>query len=170
MKKISFLLFSLICFSLAGCTDTDITVRPKDYDLDYWITETIDINVINGAKIYEKSDESIVYLDSNYSFQSNTDGSLILPKEYVTYHISFSENEWSVSSIRVTDPSVKIFGLTMNSSANKIRYKFKKMGFEYLDKYSGFDPCYSKENIEFRVYPSYISIDYISPNYELCAC
>ncbi len=164
MKKISFLLLSLICFSFAGCNSTDITDRPKDYDLDYWICETIDINGIDASKIYEKSEEKIVYLDSNYSFQSNTDGSPVLPKEGVAYHFTFSENVWSVSFIYVTDPGVKMFGLTMNSSANKIRYKFKKMGFKYVDKYSGFDPCYSKEDIEFRIYPTYISIDYIRPN------
>ncbi len=164
MKKINFALLSLICFSLVGCANTNITVKPKDYDLDYWISETIDVNSIDTSKIYEKSEEKIVYLDSNYSFQSNTDGLLILPKECVIYHFTFSENVWSVSFIYVTDPSVKMFGLTINSSTNKIRYKFKKMGFEYLDKYSGFDSCYLKENIQFRIYPSYISIDYIRQN------
>lgn len=116
MKKFSFVLLSLLCFSLTGCTTTDITIRPNDYNLDYWIDETIDINEIDTSKIYEKSEERIVYLDSNYSFQSNVDGSLILPKECVTYYFSFNENDWSVSSIHITDPSVKVFGLTMNSS------------------------------------------------------
>ncbi len=142
----------------------DITVKPKDYDLDYWISEAVDINGIDASQIYEKSDERIVYLDSNYSFQSNTDGSPVLPKECVIYHFSLSENVWNVSSIHVTDPIVKIFGLTMNSSSNKIQYTLKKLGFKYLDKYSGLDPCYSKENIEFRIYPTYISISYFSPN------
>ncbi len=165
MKKISLVLLSLVllssvCFSLTGCNSTDITVRPNDYDLDYWISETVDINDIDASKIYEKSDEKVVYLDSNYSFQSNTDGAPIFPKEYVRYIFSFSENDWSVSSIHITDPSVKIFGLTMNSSANKIQYTLKKMGFEYLDRYSGLDPSYLKDNSEFRIYPTYISIDY----------
>ncbi len=142
-----------------------ITVRPKDYDLDYWISETVDINGIDASQIYEKSDERIVYLDSNYSFQSNTGGSPVLPKECVIYHFSLSENVWNVSFIYATDPDVKMFGLTMNSSANKIRYTFKNLGFEHVDEYSGFAPCYSKENIEFRIYPTYISISCFSPNY-----
>lgn len=164
MKKISFVLLSLVCFSLAGCTSTDITVRPNDYNLDYWIGENIDINSIEASKIYEKEEESIVCLDSNYSFQSNIDGSLILPKEYVTYYFSFRENHWSVSSIHITDPNVKVFGLNMNSSEWKIRKTFKNLGFEYIDGYSGLDPCYSKGNIDFSIYPTYISIDIIYPN------
>lgn len=36
--------------------------------------------------------------------------------------------------------------------------KFMRMGFVYLDKYSGLDPCYTKDQIEFRIYKSYISI------------
>lgn len=164
MKKISFVLLSLVCFSLAGCTSTDITIRPNDYNLDYWIGENIDINSIEASKIYEKEEERIVYLDSHYIFETNTDGTPILPKKYVTYYFYFKENDWSVFSIHITDPGVQMFGLTMNSSARKIKNTFKKLGFEYIDGYSGLDPCYSKENIDFRIYPTYISIDIIYPN------
>lgn len=164
MKIISIVLFCFVCFSLAGCGDTDITVRPNDYDLDYWIGETIDIDEIDASKIYEQSEEEIVYVDSDYSFQIGTDCLPILSKERVIYHFSFREKKWSVSSIHITDPSVQMFGLTMNSSVRKIKNTFKKLGFEYIDGYSGLDPCYSKENIEFRVYPTYISIGIIYPN------
>jgi len=164
LKKISFVLLSLLCFSLTCCTSTDITTRPNDYNLNYWIGDTIDINEIDPSKIYEKSEERIVYLDSNYSFQSNIDGSLIFPKECARYYVSFRENVWSVSGIYITDPSVKVFGLTMNSSNWKIRKTFKNLGFEYIDGYSGLDPCYSKENMDIRIYPSYISIDIVYPN------
>ena len=68
MKKINFILLSFLYFSLAGCTSIDITVRPNDYNLDYWVGESIDINGFDTSKIYEKSEERIVYLDSNCSF------------------------------------------------------------------------------------------------------
>ena len=164
MKKINFILLSLLYFSLAGCTSIDITVRPNDYNLDYWVGETIDINGIDTSKIYEKSEERIVYLDSNCSFQSNIYGSVIFPKECARYYFSFKENVWSASTIYITDPSVKVFGLTMNSSEWEIRKTSKNLEFEYLDHYSGLDVCYSKENIEFRIYPAYISIEIIYPN------
>lgn len=48
-----------------------------------------------------------------------------------------------------------IFGLTMNSSEWKIRKTLKSLGFEYVDNYSGLVSCYSKENIDFRIYPDY---------------
>lgn len=165
MKKIRFVFLSFVCFSLIGCSNTDITVRPHDSHRDYWIGETIDIQGIDASKIYEESAERILYLDSNYRFQNTIDGLLILPKESVTYYFSFRENDWSVSSIYITDPNVKVFGLMMNSSKWKIRKTLKSLGFEYFDKYSGLDPCYLKENIKFRIYPTYISISCFIPNY-----
>ncbi len=46
----------------------------------------------------------------------------------------------------------------MKIDPNIINKTFCDLGFKYHDKYHGFDPSYSKDGVEFRIYSNYISI------------
>lgn len=156
----------LLCLLATSCgqNDIDIKQRPNDYNLDYWICETTNYEAINESSFYEKNEKFLVCIDSNYAFIQAGENQKKFPKEYVKYTFyQVNTDEWLVGSICITDPKIEIYGLSINSSASEIAQTLEPMGFSYFDRYSGFDPCYQKDNFEFRVYSNYFSIEFLDP-------
>lgn len=158
---ISSLLFVL---ALTACSykDIDPKTRPIDYSFDYWVSETTQLNALNKNNIYEERENRTVYLDSDYSLTKNEDNTVILPKKYVLYNFLKRKDCYIVSSVHITDPNVTIYGLSMASEEWEIDHKFKKYGFSYNDHYSGFSPCYSKNDVEIRIDSSSIYVSYFA--------
>lgn len=140
--------------------DTDPRKRPSDWRFDYWVGDVIEYADLDERNIYNKGEKSFSYLDSAYSTIIGTDGTFDFKKEKVSYRFTFRKEGLIVSSIDSTDPKNTIYKLSMFSGREEMKKTFEKMGFEYLD-YSGFDPCYMKEHVEFRIYESHISVTQI---------
>lgn len=159
MKLKKIFLSLIFSFTLASCSNNvNPLVKPTDYTLDYWIGDKINpINLIE-ENIYRQEADNILYLDSKYEVKENKNGNATLPDEYALYNIDLSDDNYIVSNIYITDPNIEIYGMSMKTDSNTIHKTFCDLGFEFLDKYSGLDSCYSKNGIEFRIYPSYISI------------
>lgn len=138
----------------------DVTKKPKDCSSSYWISDTINANELDQNLIYEKYEGGFEYLDSNYSFIIDENGSKTLPVQCITYSISqFEEGIWTITGVYITDPKITIYGLSMNSYEFVIKQKLTSYGFVYLS-YSGLDPAYSKDECEIRIFSKYISIEY----------
>ena len=70
---------SRFCFSLltiligiTSCSQSDIDVskRPSDFKMDFWLNDTTKFNELDNSLIYTlKYDHVYNYLDSNYSFE-----------------------------------------------------------------------------------------------------
>ncbi len=133
------------------------TDRPTSYKLDFWICESIDIETLKTSNIVEKQEEKIRYLDSKYTLEKNQDNEPILPNTRANYVLRNVNNNWIVTSIYITDPNIKIYGLSMKSSDRKIDSALKARGYKFLN-YCGLYPAYGKDDIEIRIYPSFISV------------
>ncbi len=133
------------------------TERPATYKLDFWICESIDIEALKASNIIEKQEEKIRYLDSKYTLEKNQDNEPVLPNTRANYILTNVNNNWMVTSIYITDPNIKIYGLSMKSSDQKIDSTLKARGYKFLN-YHGLYPAYSKDDVEIRIYPSFISV------------
>lgn len=141
--------------------DIDPKVRPDEYTLDYWVAETIKPENLKHECVYERGDRFISYLDSSYLSIKNPDGDIdFRNKKYVSYDLYIKDDGYTVSSVFIKDPEIKIYGLGMSSTETEINDTLSKNGFEYLGDYSGLDPSYLKDDVEFRIYPNYILISY----------
>ncbi len=88
--------------------------RPFDYNLDYWLNEKIAIDNIDKSLIYESEYESeYIFLDSRYQF-SKEYGNKKMPQKYVAYQLN--SDKTMITTITINDPSVSIYGRSMNSS------------------------------------------------------
>ncbi len=139
--------------------DVDPRVRPSDWALDYWVGDVIEHKDLNERNLYYPLEVFICYMDSAYSDNIGQDGTVDYEKKRVNYRLYPQDESFVVSSIYVNDPDVDVYGLSMCSSKERINNVFLGMNFEYDDSYSGFDPCYRKDGIEFRIYHHYASIE-----------
>ncbi len=149
-NKIYILNHLCLIFGLTSCTtsNVDITVRPKDYKLDYWLTEIVDVTKIDKSLFYEsRREESETYLDSRYNF-INVQGQKELPKKYVTYDVNLEKS--MIQTILIKDPSITVYGLSMKSSEAAIKRKLLRMGFSYQE-YSGKNPSYMTDDFNFTI-------------------
>ena len=149
-NKIYILTHLCLIFGLTSCTtsNVDITVRPKDYKLDYWLTEIVDVTKIDKSLFYKsKYEGSETYLDSRYNF-INDQGQKELPEKYVTYNVNLGKS--MIQTIIITDPSITIYGLSMKSSETSIKRKLLRMGFSYQE-YSGRNPSYTTDDFNFTI-------------------
>ncbi len=140
-----------IIVSLTSCSKAsiDISKRPNDYKLDYWLTDTIGFNELNDSLFYAvKYDSIYTYLDSNYVFETKND-TKELPNYYVIYDLCVEDQKITIQAIFITDPDVSIYGLSSKSSPSIVQRTLLNMGFKYLDQYSGWYPSYSKDQYQF---------------------
>ena len=159
MKKFLCLL-SLMILPLTSCTTVyiDVTVKPSDAKLAYWVGDIIDNEEIDQDYIVAGFEKNY-YLDHNYIFEILDDGSKNIPKTHVYYSLkNYDDSRMIVSAISITDSDITIYGLSMNSSKNEIYDKLTSYGFIYVDGYYGMDPEYRKDDLTLRIDSSFISI------------
>lgn len=150
--KNKFYILTHLCliFGLTSCTtsNVDITVRPKDYKLDYWLTEIVDVTKIDKSLFYiSEYGRYETYLDSSYDFINDQEEKK-LPEKYVTYDVNLEKS--MIVAILIEDPAITVYGLSMKSSEAAIKRKLLRMGFSYQE-YSGREPSYTTDDFNFTI-------------------
>lgn len=161
MKKI-FCLLTLPVLLLTSCNlqAIDFSKKPNDFPYPFWLADIINESDIDESLIYKKTFSTLRLLDSNYSFVIAENGEKKLPQKYVLYTFSpYKDEKIIVNDIRITDPKVSIYGLSMNTNERIVNQRLISYGFIYA-MYSGMDNSYFKDNYEIRIYSSYIDINY----------
>ena len=146
----------LICFFIFACAIIlSICIRnripPKDTNLEFWIAENVDnVDFSNYQEKYGLMGGR-EYYGTGYVPTTNENGEQIDPEECVVYtvtsypdHIS---NRRHVTRIFITDPSVTVYGLTINSSADEVENVMRSHGFK---KSSGQGRTYTKGKVSIR--------------------
>lgn len=118
-------------------TETGNTVSgemPKDTTLEFWITEDVkDQDWSEHDEIYGWMGAR-EFLGSAYKKNADTDGSDQHPEHYVSYVITawpdYADGGQFVTDITVTDPSVKVYGLTIASTYEEFDAVFELLGYE----------------------------------------
>ena len=161
MKKIialTLLLCTLVlmfssCGDLKRFINYEKIERPENTNLEYWLLDTIDTDSLT------KIEESTHYftgsfLSSKYQAKLDGNGQLVSPDEAVVYHVSkypYTDADWGsqrVARIDITDPTVYVWGVTINSTREEIIAAMEQAGYEiYIDEqYSSITFRLPKEN------------------------
>ena len=151
---------SILLFGCASPSEKSVEV-PPDTDLTFFITEEYSEEKIksSGATYLPGWFGASEYLDGKYEAIVKNAGNFVnisIPDVHVTYlfcgYPDLSDSQ-KVTRIEITDPEIRVFGLTMNSEKEEIAKRMDELGYSCIDKdrnvYS-FDKCtytFSKSNI-----------------------
>ena len=118
-------------------TETGNTVSgemPKNTSLEFWITEDVkDQDWTGHDEIYGWMGAR-EFLGSGYKKNEDPTGSNQHPEHYVSYVITawpdYADGGEFVTDITVTDPDVKVYGLTIASTYEEFDAVFEPLGYE----------------------------------------
>ena len=118
-------------------TETGNTVSgemPKNTSLEFWITEDVkDQDWTGHDEIYGWMGAR-EFLGSGYKKNEDPTGSNQHPEHYVSYVITawpdYADGGEFVTDITVTDPVVKVYGLTVASTYEEFDAVFEPLGYE----------------------------------------
>ena len=118
-------------------TETGNTVSgemPKDTTLEFWITEDVKDRDWSGHDEIYGWMGAREFLGSAYKKNEDADGLDQRPEHYVSYVITawpdYADGGQFVTDITVTDPAVKVYGLTIASTFEEFDAVFEPLGYE----------------------------------------
>lgn len=143
-RRIFALLIPVLCFGLLGCGSTASPPAhegvpgappwPEDCPLEFWITENVE-----GVD-WSGHDELAVFGAQEYlglGYRALTDEGGWNPRApdvsvsyTVTPYPDYSSGGQFVTLIRITDPAVAVYGLTVNSSLEEWDAVMREMGYK----------------------------------------
>ena len=168
MRKTAFIFISIIPLLLSGCSLDKFLKRPDDTNLEFWITESWSSEDFTnkGCTYLPGWFGAEEYLDSRYepikAIEENGYERLLVPEVHVTYlraGYPDARDSWKVTHIEITDPTIIVYGLSMNSSKEEIKNRMKELKFKE-NEYGG----YYKNNCTFSFSDEYIVINAPSTN------
>lgn len=127
---------------LCACAQTEISstsdfVMPHDTDLEFWITQRVSLEEMEtkGCTYLPGWMGADEYLDSRYEVFHN--GSMaIAPDIHVTYLVTGypdTLDDPAITRIEITDPSIKVYGLSMHSTEDEIRNKMNGIADAFVN-------------------------------------
>ena len=134
MKKIFILMITaLLLLSLCGCKNTDkwFLDRPSDTDLSLWITDEVSEAVFSEytPTAYSTLGGNVVY-EKGYTSVLTSSGERADPEHCVKYRVDQHENgKRYVTLVSVTDPNVRVYGLTVESTLAEFDTAMEAAGF-----------------------------------------
>ncbi len=133
MKKIlSFTLAALLLLMLCGCEDTSkwFLDRPSDTDLSLWITEEVSEDLFSEYTAVAHSGLSDIVYEKGYSAVSTDGGYPTDPEHCVKYCVNQHANgKRYVTLVAITDPTVRVYGLTVESTLAEFDTAMEAQGF-----------------------------------------
>ncbi len=126
--RLSFIAITFV-LSLNGCSANKVIYieRPDDTNLEFWITQRVSIKDLEdkGCTYLPGWMGAEEYLDSRY--KADTSGDMAkAPEIHVTYLITGypdTLDDRAITHIEITDPTITVYGLTLNSTESEIREK-----------------------------------------------
>lgn len=116
---------------------TELPQRPENTTLEFWITENVSNLDLSKYQVAYKPGawgyENKIILGSGYTSTLDSAGNEIKPEHYVIYEIApYPNNATSgeyITAIEITDPSVYLYGLTVDCTADEFNQTFEQLGF-----------------------------------------
>ncbi len=126
------LVVSVISFS--ACAPKVKVEKPENTNLEYWLLDSSDMS--DCTQIYCGDPLAEEFLATGYEAMGDEEGRLIAPNEAVVYRVEmypYRDLQYGtkrISRIRITDPNVYVWGLTINSTREEIIETLEKVGYE----------------------------------------
>ena len=162
MKKILVLVLAVVMLFLCGCGKQDKKIeKPQDTNLELWILQDVkdfDFSSFTN-QIYDVGVR--IYYGSKYKVEKNEQGQMIDPTECVKYSITaypdYADGGSYVTNIVITDPTIVLFGLTINSTFEEFDAVFEEYGCEMV-KQQAFHSA-EKDGVKYSIRPGKFIID-----------
>ena len=147
MKKFIILIISAILL-LPSCTARPIE---PEHDLEFWITQNVDDFDFSSHQPKYGIMGGWEYYGTGYVPTLDENGQQVDPEHCVIYTVTnypdYSSNSLCVTRITITDPTVKVYGLSMTSTPEEIRSTMTAEGFTVTE--SGTALKAEKDNLRF---------------------
>ena len=153
MKRIVLLFLSLfILISFVVCSGS--VPRRSDTDLEFWIAENVDdVDLSQYTEKYGLMGGR-EYYGSGYVPTVDENGEQIDPEHCVIYTVTsypdYLSEKKHITRITITDPTVAVYGLTLNSSEADIRSVMEKEGFKLKEYENSYGSTYVKGKFSFH--------------------
>ena len=156
MKKLIILLISAILL-LSSCTSHPIE---PEHDLEFWITQNVDDFDFSSHQPKYGIMGGWEYYGTGYVPTLDENGQQVDPEHCVIYTVTnypdYSSNSLCITRITITDPAVKVYGLSMTSTHEDIRSTMTAEGFTVTE--SGTALKAEKDNLRFTFSKDAITI------------
>ena len=147
MKKFIIILISAFLL-LSSCTSHPIE---PEHDLEFWITQNVDDFDFSSYQPKYGIMGGWEYYGTGYVPTADENGQQVDPEHCVIYTVTnypdYSSNLRHVTRITITDPAVKVYGLSMTSTHEEIRSTMIAEGFTVTE--SGTALKAEKDNLRF---------------------
>ena len=156
MKKFIILIISAILL-LSSCTSHPIE---SEHDLEFWITQNVDDFDFSSYQQKYGIMGGWEYYGTGYVPTLDENGQQVDPEHCVIYTVTnypdYSSNSLHITRITITDPAVKVYGLSMTSTHEDIRSTMTAEGFTVTE--SGTALKAEKDNLRFTFSKDAITI------------
>ena len=165
MKKLLVLVLvvvALLC-CLVGCNQDDINdLSEPPSNLEFWIAENVDDVDFSKYQIKYGMMGGTEYYGTGYVPTIDEEGQQVDPEHCVLFTVTsypdYSSKSQHITYISITDPSIEVYGLTINSSQEDIRYQLEvKNGFS-IEELGGNTLVARKGDYTFSFSPTEITI------------
>lgn len=132
MKRILLIILAIMLFPalLSGCGKS---LSEPETNLEFWIAENVDDVDFSSYQQRYGLFGGYEYYGTGYTPTTDADGQQIDPEHCVIYTVTsypdYSSGKQHITRISITDPAVKVYGLTINSSAEDIKRAMENEGF-----------------------------------------
>lgn len=139
----------------------DNLIDKKYTFLEFQITENVENTDFSRYKSVSGWMGAKEYYGSEYSPVTDSEGNVTKPEYYVTYLVSaypdYADGGQYITKIEITDPSVMVHGITVNSSFKEFEAVFKALGYTASVAEKGGYVQYNAKNKDGISYSIYLS-------------
>ena len=160
MKRLFILVFALLLV-LSSC-GTSKSPPKGETDLEFWIAENVDDVDFSEYEPKYGLMGGREYYGSGYVPITDENGERKDPAHCVVYTITsypdYSSGKSHITRITITDPNVKVYGLTLNSSKDEIKSTMVSNGFKLKEYANSNGLMFEKGKFSIRFSEKSISI------------
>ena len=159
MKRFIVIIFSIIlCFVLLPSCGRRL--NEPDHNLEFWIAENVDDFDFSNHQPKYGIMGGWEYYGIGYAPTLGEDGQQIDPEHCVIYTVTnypdYSSNSRHITRIEITDPAVRVYGLSISSTVEEIKSIMTAEGFTVTE--SGIAVRAERENFRFTFSKDKITI------------
>ena len=159
MKRILFTLFVLaLCLTVFSSCGRRLPA--PDHNLEFWIAENVDDFDFSNHQPKYGIMGGWEYYGIGYAPTLGEDGQQIDPEHCVIYTVTnypdYSSNSRHVTRIEITDPAVRVYGLSISSTVEEIKRIMTSEGFTVTE--SGTAVSAERDNFRFTFSKDKITI------------
>ena len=148
MKKYRVIALMMVLFSIffSGCFlpvfGNRETLPKPETALEFWIAENVDDVDFSKYQIRDGQMGGTAYYGTGYVPTIAENGERVEPEHCVVYTVTsypdYVNKEQHVTTIRITDPEIEVYGITLRSSFEEFERLITAQGFEIKQKDENF--------------------------------